>query len=97
MKKYQLLDLFCGGGGAGKGYVDAGFEVDCGKQIVDLAGHGGNRILDVPLVVAFGKKNLFSVHIRNENFGDAGSVLNSKNVRFGHAVFTVKDSRFEKY
>ena len=27
MKKYQLLDLFCGGGGAGKGYVDAGFEV----------------------------------------------------------------------
>ena len=27
MKKYKCLDLFCGGGGAAKGYLDAGFEV----------------------------------------------------------------------
>jgi DNA (cytosine-5)-methyltransferase 1 len=27
MNRYRLLDLFCGAGGAGKGYADAGFEV----------------------------------------------------------------------
>lgn len=27
MRKPRLLDLYCGGGGAGKGYSDAGFEV----------------------------------------------------------------------
>jgi DNA (cytosine-5)-methyltransferase 1 len=31
--KPQLLDLFCGAGGAAKGYADAGFEV-CGVDIV---------------------------------------------------------------
>jgi DNA (cytosine-5)-methyltransferase 1 len=27
MKPYTVLDLYCGGGGAGKGYADAGFNV----------------------------------------------------------------------
>lgn len=27
MKRPKLLDLFCGAGGAGKGYMDAGFDV----------------------------------------------------------------------
>jgi DNA (cytosine-5)-methyltransferase 1 len=34
-KQYKLLDLFCGGGGAAQGYIEAGFDVtgiDCYKH-----------------------------------------------------------------
>jgi DNA (cytosine-5)-methyltransferase 1 len=41
--KYKLLDLYCGGGGAGFGYEQAGFEVT-GVDIVNQPKHKGRFI-----------------------------------------------------
>lgn len=40
----KLLDLYCGAGGAGKGYKDAGFDVT-GIDIVKPSYYGGNRFV----------------------------------------------------
>ena len=36
-KKYTVLDLFCGCGGLSKGFIDAGFSVELGVDVDDMA------------------------------------------------------------
>lgn len=37
MKKYSVVDLFCGAGGLSKGFMDAGFKVEIGVDFDDAA------------------------------------------------------------
>ena len=37
IRKYNVLDLFCGCGGLSRGFIDAGFNVDLGVDFDDMA------------------------------------------------------------
>lgn len=37
MKKYNVIDLFCGAGGLSRGFLDAGFDVLLGVDFDDAA------------------------------------------------------------
>lgn len=37
MKKYSVVDLFCGAGGLSRGFMDAGFDIELGVDFDDAA------------------------------------------------------------
>jgi site-specific DNA-cytosine methylase len=55
MRKYRLLDLFCGAGGASMGYYRAGFEVEGVENPYPITRYNDPRYLDKPVHDAFEK------------------------------------------
>ena len=64
MKKYTVLDLFCGAGGLSRGFLDAGFDVVLGVDFDEPAlrtfeaNHGNAKALKLDL---FDHQNIFEI------------------------------------
>ena len=64
MKKYNVIDLFCGAGGLSRGFLDAGFEVLLGVDFDDAAlktfemNHGNAKAMKLDL---FDHKNIIRI------------------------------------
>ena len=64
MKKYTVVDLFCGAGGLSKGFLDAGFNIVLGVDFDEPAlrtfeaNHGSAKALKLDL---FNHDNIFEI------------------------------------
>ena len=64
MKKYTVVDLFCGAGGLSKGFLDAGFNVVLGVDFDEPAlrtfeaNHGSAKAMKLDL---FNHDNIFEI------------------------------------
>lgn len=72
MKKYSVVDLFCGAGGLSKGFMDAGFNVEIGVDFDDAAlitfakNHGDAETMKLDL---FDLDNIYKIEKGLKNRG----------------------------
>ena len=86
MKKYTVVDLFCGAGGLSKGFLDAGFNVVLGVDFDEPAlrtfeaNHGSAKAMKLDL---FNHDNIFEIkkylEDRNEEILELEIALNKAN------------------